>query len=159
MKEDFTFFWGKGTPFSNWTKSTFRFAGEDWNCSEQTMMWFKAFLFGDMETADKIRKTSDPREQKALGRTVKGFDQKVWEKKAVEIMVPALCAKFLQNEAFYKALEATIGTTLVEASPFDTVWGIGLSEDDPRAWDKSTWLGKNLLGVCLMEARKELFGE
>lgn len=123
------------------------------------MMFAKAWVFGDMEVCEKVLKTSDPREQKVLGRTVKNFDQKHWEKICVGLMVPALVAKFVQNEQCNFAMKLTIGTTLVEASPLDKVWGIGLAEDDPRAWDRSTWLGQNLLGICLMKARKEIFGE
>jgi ribA/ribD-fused uncharacterized protein len=159
MKEDFTFFFSRGSPFSNWTASPFTFAGNRWNCAEQFMMASKAFLFADMKTYEKVLASKDPREQKALGRQVKEFDQRIWEQHCLKIMVPALVAKFEQNEAFKEALKATIGTTLVEASPYDTVWGIGLSADDPRAWEKETWLGRNLLGVALMRARKEIFGE
>lgn len=157
MKEDFVFFWGSSSPFSNWYKGQFTYALKNFNCSEQYMMWSKAMLFGDYETAIKVMLTRNPREQKALGRLVNGFDQSIWEMNCIDIMVPALVAKFTQDQTCNDALFATIGKEIVEASPYDIVWGIGLAEDDPRAWDKETWQGRNLLGVCLMKTRDILW--
>jgi len=68
-------------------------------------------------------------------------------------------ARFSQNPDQRELLFATRGTTLVEASPHDRVWGIGLAADDPRALDRSQWLGLNLLGEALTRVREALLWE
>lgn len=121
------------------------------------MMYAKAKLFGDDFAAEQILATSNPREQKRLGRTIKNFSEAVWMLNCIDIMVPALVEKFKQDEACSVAMYESCGTIIVEASPVDGIWGIGLAADDPRAWDPETWQGKNLLGVCLMKARDILW--
>lgn len=144
-------FWGG--VYSNWYKRTFEFEGVKFNCAEQYMMYIKALLFNDEETAAAIMKTSDPSRQKAWGRKVKGFDPEVWGRVAVPLMVPALVEKFLQSKECLEEILSSDDDIIVEASPKDFIWGIGLSEDDPRALDKSQWLGTNWLGEALMQAR------
>ena len=156
MTQQFTFFWANGSSFSNWHRSRFVHNGIEYNTSEQYMMHMKAKLFEDAETAALIMKEKDPRKQKALGRQVRNFDQAEWEANAVDIMVSGLISKFVQNPVMRQELLNTGDTIIAEASPYDTVWGIGLAEDDPRAQDQSQWLGKNLLGVALMEVRDVL---
>ena len=107
------------------------------------MMHMKAKLFEDAETAALIMQEKDPRKQKALGRQVRNFDQAEWEANAVDIMVSGLISKFVQNPAMRQELMDSGDTIIAEASPYDTVWGIGLTADDPRAQDQSQWLGKN----------------
>lgn len=158
MKDDFVFFWGTESPFSNWHPSPFTFEGIHYNCSEQYMMYAKATFFGDYETAKKVMKESSPREQKKLGREVKGFNKTRWESVAVNLMVPALVAKFQSTPELTEYILNTDDKEIVEASPSDTVWGIGLAEDDFRAWNKSTWLGMNLLGETLMRTRDVIRG-
>lgn len=157
MKEEkFTYFWRTASPFSNWHPCSFEIDGITFNSSEQHMMYHKALLFKDMETASKILEEKTPGKQKALGREVKNFDQKVWAEHCKGIVYEGNKAKFTQNENLLKRLLKTQGTTIVEASPVDQIWGIGLAEDDPRAKSRHTWQGKNLLGEILTELREEL---
>ncbi len=151
MSHNFTFFYGGY--FSNWASSTFTHDGVKYSHGEQYMMHMKALLFGDAEAAEKIMKAKSPYEQKALGRTVKNFDKSQWDAVCVDVMVAGLCSKFSQNPQFKKALLDTGDTEIVEASPSDRIWGIGLSESDPRALDKNQWRGQNLLGITLMRVR------
>jgi ribA/ribD-fused uncharacterized protein len=153
-KEDFTFFWGG--VFSQWYPSPIEIEGVEYNCAEQYMMQQKAKLFGDTEMEAKIMEAKHPKEQKAFGRQVKNFEPSAWEEIAYDVVKKANIAKFTQNPKFMEVLEFSKGTEIVEASAFDTIWGIGLAEHDRRAWNKETWLGTNLLGEVLMEVRKEL---
>ena len=152
----FTFFFTEQSPFSQWHPSTFVVDGVTYCCAEQYMMAGKASLFGDVEVAAEILAAVHPREHKALGRKVKAFDAAVWERERLHIVKAGNRAKFTQNEALLAALLATAGTTLVEASPYDRIWGIGLAETDPRANDPAQWKGQNLLGIVLTELREEL---
>ena len=117
------------------------------------MMWRKAKLFGDDEVADKILAIDHPSEAKALGRQVRDFDERVWEAERFEIVVAGSVAKFGQHEELGAFLRGTGDRVLVEASPLDRVWGIGLAASDPAASDPTRWRGLNLLGFALMEAR------
>jgi ribA/ribD-fused uncharacterized protein len=103
--------------------------------------------------------TTDPREQKKIGREVKNFDKKKWDQKVKDIVFRGNMAKFTQNEDLKKKLLATAGTTLVEASPHDKIWGIGLAETDPKAQKRETWLGTNWLGEVLTEVREAIIEE
>ena len=122
--EKFTFFWSG--PYSNWHPSPFQIDNVWYNCGEQWMMKQKANLFGDAETGAKIMSAVDPREQKAYGRQVKNFDKAKWDAVARDLVFKGCFAKFDQNEDLKKTLLSTVGTTLVEASPEDKIWGIGL---------------------------------
>ena len=152
--ERFTFFWQNH--FSQWAHSPFLVAGIPFTHAEQFMMHAKAVLFGDADSAAKILRSDDPAEMKKLGRGISGFDPGRWEMFREGIVLTASIAKYTQNPALLEALLATRGTTLVEASPYDTVWGIGLAEDDPRALDRAQWQGLNLLGRILTRVREAL---
>lgn len=152
--ESFTFFWSG--VFSQWHQSPFTLEGKRYSHAEQFMMEQKALLFGDAATAAEIMTARTPREQKALGRKVRGFDAKVWDPAARGIVFRGNWAKYTQNAELKSALLATSGTTLVEASPKDAIWGIGLAEDDPRARDRRQWLGKNWLGQVLTQVREAI---
>jgi ribA/ribD-fused uncharacterized protein len=154
--EIFTFFWRTESPFSNWHPAKFKVDGIEFNCSEQYMMYQKALLFQDQEIADQILETDKPGKQKELGRKVKGFKPDVWNKQCKSIVYEGNKHKFLQNENLLKHLLSTKGTTLVEASPVDTIWGIGLAKEDPRAFNRSQWRGKNWLGEVLTQLREDL---
>ena len=120
------------------------------------MMHGKAMLFGDTETAAQILATDSPKQHKALGRKVTPFDDATWKRSCEAIVAAGSRAKFTQNPALLELLLATRGTTLVEASPYDRIWGIGLAATDPRAHDPATWRGKNLLGKILTALRDDL---
>ncbi len=155
--EEFTFFWSG--PFSQWHPCVFVVNGVEYNCAEQFMMHSKAIFFSDYDIAEMILREQLPREQKALGRQVKNFRAGDWNRNAKGFVYLGNFAKFYQNAKLMKKLKNTRGTTLVEASPHDKIWGIGLREDDERAKDRKTWLGTNWLGETLTQVREDLFNE
>lgn len=153
---EFTFFFTEASPFSQWYRCQFTGGGHTFNCAEQYMMHGKALLFDDPDIAAKILAADHPREHKALGRKVHHFDDKVWKRSREGIVMAGSRAKFTQNPELRTLLLATAGTTLVEASPYDKIWGIGLAASDPRAQDPAQWKGQNLLGKILTALRDEL---
>lgn len=153
MTDKFVFFYGG--PFSQWYQSRFTLDGTTYNCAEQYMMAQKALIFGDEEARAKIMKSHSPSDQKAAGRKVKNFDADKWNKVARAFVYRANSAKF-SNPILKNFLLETGDKELVEASPTDVIWGIGLSESDPNRFDKSKWRGTNWLGEVLMEVRKDL---
>jgi ribA/ribD-fused uncharacterized protein len=155
----FTFFFTEASPFSQWYPCLFEVSGQAFHCAEQYMMHGKALLFGDAEVAAEILSADHPRQHKALGRKVRNFDGAKWERERMTIVKDGNRAKFTQNAELLETLLATNGTTLVEASPYDKIWGIGLAATDPRANDPAQWKGKNLLGIVLTELRDELLRE
>lgn len=154
--KEFTFFWRAESPFSQWHQSQFTVAGVSYSHAEQYMMHAKALLFGDTEIAEQILASSSPRKQKSLGRKVRDFDDGVWQRERERIVREANRAKFTQNRGLFKKLMATGDAELVEASPVDCIWGVGLTADDPRIQDRTQWRGLNLLGKILTELRDEL---
>ena len=120
------------------------------------MMYHKAKLFGDNQACERVLGASNPGEAKAIGREVIGFNQELWNEKRFEIVVNANLAKFSQNKELSQFLLSTGNRVLVEASPVDKIWGIGLSQDNPASGNPNTWKGMNLLGFALMEVRDQL---
>jgi ribA/ribD-fused uncharacterized protein len=156
----YTFFYKMRHPFSNWHPCTFTDdEGNEYNCSEQWMMAEKARLFGDEETREDILFEKDPGKQKQLGRKVKNFDSNLWNEHAKLIVYEGCRLKFTQNHKLLQALLDTEGTLLVEASPYDRIWGIGLAEDDPAIHDPLNWNGLNWLGEVLTQLRDDLLNE
>jgi ribA/ribD-fused uncharacterized protein len=117
------------------------------------MMAGKAKLFNDHETLEEVLKSETPNQAKSLGRKVKNFDPKIWDEHKYEIVRHGNYLKFSQNDKLKEFLLSTNTKTLVEASPYDTIWGIGMLETDPKAVNPSFWNGENLLGFALMEVR------
>jgi ribA/ribD-fused uncharacterized protein len=154
--EKFTFFFTRESLFSQWYPCLFVVDGQTFCCTEQFMMHGKAVLFEDTEIAAEILVVTEPGKHKALGRKVRGFDDRVWRVHREGIVAAGNRAKFTQNSELLDALLATAGTTLVEASPFDRIWGIGIGASNPAALDRKTWKGKNLLGQILTSLRDEL---
>ena len=161
VTDKFVFFFTKNDIFSNhhrcenwftvpkYQKITAKF----WTV-EHFMMYEKAIIFGDIETASKIARASTPQQAKMLGREVKNFDNEKWEAFRENIVTTGLYAKMMFNkpildEAVRLYLE---GKTFVEASPYDAIWGIKMGENDPCVEDPSNWKGQNLLGKCWEKA-------
>lgn len=145
--------------FSNWWKSKFVVDGLEFNCVEQYMMWSKAKVFKDEAAMRAILRSSSPADIKKLGRQVHNFDSKKWDSVKFEIVVTGCYNKFSQNDDLKKALIATGESVLVEASPYDRIWGIGLGPSDPRRLNPKNWSGQNLLGKALCEVREKITNE
>jgi len=142
--------------FSQWSLSEFNIDKIKFNCAEQYMMYNKAILFNDIKTANEILKSHLPRHQKRLGRKVKNFKLEKWNSNCKEIVYKGNYAKFTQNKDLFECMKLTNNLTLVEASPNDKIWGIGLHEDDINSCIQSNWLGKNWLGFTLTKLRDDL---
>ena len=138
---------------SQWYPCRFVCDGAVYCCTEQYMMAQKALLFGDRTAYEKIMASDQPKEIKVLGREITGFEQDKWDQYKYQIVLKGNTAKFLQNECLKRFLLDTEEAVLAEASPYDSIWGIGLSSDHPQAGDASCWRGENLLGFALMETR------
>ncbi len=144
---------------SQWWPCRFEIDGVEYPSAEHWMMAAKARLFGDDASVAPILAAATPAEAKALGRRVSGFDETRWAAECFELVVRGNVAKFGQDSALRQYLLGTARRVLVEASPRDRIWGIGLSATDPAATDPSRWRGTNLLGFALMEARRRLGAE
>lgn len=153
-KEEFTLFYGG--VFSQWLYAPFVIDGVAYNCAEQYMMAQKARLFKDKAMLEAIMGAKDPSAQKAFGKKVKGFKKPVWEAVARDVVMRGSLAKFTSTSRLRDLLLDTEGTVLVEASPTDVIWGIGLAERDPAALDREQWQGSNWLGQVLTDLREHL---
>lgn len=148
VTDDYVFFWDG--VFSNWYPCKFTINDIEYNCVEQWMMAQKASMFGDDYIYEKIMRSTNPSEHKKLGRRVNGFSQHEWSKVSRDIVYNGVYAKFDQNEKLREQL-IMLGQNrrFVEASPYDLIWGIGLSQDDDRCLDPKNWRGTNWLGEAL----------
>lgn len=161
----YVYFWGH-TPkqqdqvdkscFSNWFPAEFTVDDNNYATAEHYMMAEKARLFGDEENRQKILQCRTPGEAKKLGRMVKNFDEGVWKEHRFQIVVDGCYAKFKQNSALGEFLLRTGERIIVEASPYDRIWGIGLTTSNEKALDPNKWRGLNLLGFALMEVRQKI---
>jgi ribA/ribD-fused uncharacterized protein len=154
MNDKFVFFWDG--PLSQWHRSYFEVDEVKYNCAEQFMMASKAKVFGDKEAQAKIMESIQPMDQKAIGRGVKNFSVRMWSQMSRDVVYIGNMAKFGQNADLREYLLSTGDREIVEASPYDTIWGIGMGEGDPDRFDKSKWKGLNWLGEVLMRVRKDL---
>ncbi len=164
-QQEFCFFWGHRpsrdgavtqTCLSQWWMEEFWAVARKYCCMEQYMMEKKAELFADGQTRKQIMESKTPDQFKALGRKVQGFEQELWDRAKFSIVLNGNWCKFSQSRRLRDFLLSTGDRVLVEASPYDTVWGIGLSADAPDAKNPWNWRGENLLGFALMEVRDEL---
>jgi len=158
----FLYFWGHtiknpneigNACFSQWHESSFSVDGIIYKTSEHWMMAQKALLFNDAEMFAKIINSEKPGEAKELGRQVSGFNDMVWNDKRYEIVKEGNINKFSQNKELGEYLLQTGNRILVETSPVDLIWGIGLTKESEHIANLSAWRGLNLLGFALMEAR------
>lgn len=165
---EYRYFWGHtaradgaltDAVFSQWWPSRFEVDGQAYATAEQFMMAGKARAFGDHEALARILDQPDPAACKALGRAVRHFDPAVWSAARFDLVTGGNVAKFGQDPALRDHLLGTGDAILVEASPRDRIWGIGLGKSDPRAADPVTWRGQNLLGFALVRARAILRGD
>ena len=161
----FLFFWGhqpnkdgsiSKTCFSQWWLSSFEVDKVIYKTAEHWMMAKKAELFKDNEVLEKIIKANSPAEAKKLGREVKNYDDKLWLTNRYEIVKEGNYHKFSQNTDLKTFLLNTKDRILVEASPVDPIWGIGMASDHKDVMNPEKWKGLNLLGFALMEVRDEL---
>lgn len=150
--DQFVFFWG--SEFSQWYDHEMTIDGVLYGCAEQYMMAMKAKTFNDEESYEKIMATQEPSRQKALGRKVKNFDPDVWNRVAKDYVFKANLTKF--SGELKSVLLGTGNKEIVEASPYDTIWGIGMGVDNPDILDRTKWRGTNWLGEVLMKVRSTL---
>jgi ribA/ribD-fused uncharacterized protein len=165
LSPEYLFFWGHQKSkdgsitkscLSQWWRSPFVVDGTQYATAEHYMMAEKARLFGDEGIISAILQAETPKEAKKMGRKISGFDEALWLVHRVVIVTQGNEAKFSQNAALQKFLIGTGDRILVEASPVDAIWGIGLAEDDPKAIVPSQWSGLNLLGFALMDVREQI---
>ena len=156
------FFWGHNpkngliSSLSNWYECTFTDKVNTYTSSEQYMMYQKAILFNDTENAQKIMNAKTPKEAKSLGRKVKNFDKSIWDENACKIVYDGCLLKFTQNVELGQFILSTDNKLIVEASPYDQIWGIGLSAANAKKIPQNEWPGTNWLGKCLMNVRNSL---
>ncbi len=141
---------------SNWYFSPFVIEGRRFTSLEQWMMWKKATVFGDAETALTILATDDFPTIKALGRRVTPYNNHVWNGLRQVVVYEGLLAKFRQNPDLRSKLLATGDAPLAECSEDDLIWGNGMRMTDPRRHDRTCWRGQNLMGYTLMAVREAL---
>jgi ribA/ribD-fused uncharacterized protein len=161
----YLFFWGHQptrndsvtkTCFSQWFEAGFDIDDIHYPTAEHYMMAEKARLFADEEIRSKILTATHPKQAKDYGRKVRNFDPVLWEEQRLSIVVRGNLAKFEQNPDLREFLLGTGDRILVEASPVDKIWGIGLAADHPDAMFPEKWPGLNLLGIALMEVRSKI---
>jgi ribA/ribD-fused uncharacterized protein len=167
LGESFKFlhFWGHQAPasglitkscLSQWYDAPFEAKGIIYRTAEHFMMASKARLFNDKIALNKILSASNPGAAKAFGREITGFIEKTWDHQRFDVVIQANCLKFSQHPSLHEFLLRTGDQILVEASPTDRIWGIGLSSTDPNADNPNHWKGDNLLGFALMSVRGQL---
>jgi len=161
----FLFFWGhqpnedgsiSKTCFSQWWLSSFEVDNVTYKTAEHWMMAKKAELFKDHAVLEKILQAKSPAEAKKLGRQVMNYHENLWLAARFEIVKEGNNHKFSQNPELKTFLLNTKNRVLVEASPVDAIWGIGMAGDHKDVMNPEKWRGLNLLGFALMEVRDEL---
>ena len=152
--DKYSAFWGG--PFSNFYPCNIVHHGHEFKTSEQLFMYCKAMFFGDYDTVREILEAKTPKEAKALGRKVKDFNDDAWAQVREDMMYTAVFQKFSQNEQLrnYLLSPAFDGLKFVEGSPYDKIWGAGVSWCDPKIADEANWTGQNLLGKTLDNVRR-----
>lgn len=152
MTDKYFFFWKHR--LSQWHIVDFTVMGITYNCCEMYMMYQKALLMGDEESAKVILQEKNPANHQKLGRKIKNFNQELWDEKKYCIVLAGNLARFMQSQKCRELLLATGDKEICESSPYDLVWGCGLSKEDPLILDKNNWRGENLLGKALTQVRE-----
>lgn len=152
---EYIFFYGGC--FSQWFPSVFEIYGMKFVTAEQFMMYCKAIVFSDMKAASQILKTSNPEKQKRIGRLVKNFNDEIWDQHKLQVVYMGNYAKFTQNADLNNELKNTGYRLLVEASPTDKIWGIGLGLNNKLIYDRNNWRGQNYLGKIITKVRNDIF--
>ena len=157
MNDNTTLFFTSNSPLSNHYPSVFKHQNVIYNCAEQFIMAQKATLFHDELTLNAIMQESDPKRQKAIGKSVKNFKRDHWESNAKNLCTPGILAKFSQNEYIKTFLLQTGKRRIGEANPNDSFFGVGLGLNNPRAWNTTEWAkSSNIMGQILEETRAKL---
>ncbi|GAA4444603.1 NADAR family protein [Phytohabitans houttuyneae] len=141
---------------SQWWPAPFTVDGVTYPTAEHWMMAAKARMFGDADGLAAVLAAKSPAAAKTAGRKVRDFDEHTWAAGRYDIVVAGNLAKFSQHEDLREYLIGTGDSVLVEASPFDRVWGIGMGRDNPDTASPLKWRGLNLLGFALMDVRERL---
>ncbi|MEM6770688.1 MAG: NADAR family protein, partial [Bacteroidota bacterium] len=165
LTPNYIYFWGhRPLPdrigpscMSQWFAAGFEHDGKYFHTAEHWMMYHKAMTMQDHASAEAVLANSDPRAVKAIGRKVKNYDDKLWAARKFAVVVEGNVRKFGASRKLKQYLLGTGNAVLVEASPYDAQWGIGMGAEEARRLnDPSQWRGTNLLGWALMEARDRL---
>lgn len=162
---EYVYFWGHQPSkngritkscLSQWWMSRFIENNVIYKSAEHYMMEGKARVFNDPVISGQIIIADSPQKVKSLGRKISNFNDKVWDEHKYQIVKQASYLKFSQNESLQEFLLSTGEKIIVEASPVDNIWGIGMAEDHPKIANPMEWQGENLLGFVLMEIRDEI---
>ena len=156
ISDSVVLFWRGSDFLSNFFPSLIKKDDKIFHCAEAAFQFDKAMFFWDFASAEKILNTTSPSVAKQLGREVSQFDEEKWGAVREERMYHILKCKFGQDSALAEKLLNTGERVLGEASPYDTLWGIGWGEDDDRSMDPEKWRGRNKLGELLMKLRDEI---
>ena len=146
-------FFRKYCPLSNHSPAPFTINKKDYNSSEQMFLSEKCITFGQTAAAQNIMCMDDPGKMVQEAKVCRGYNEK-WDMEQEDIMLTAILGKFTQNEEHEKFLLSTGDKILVEGSPYDSTWGVGLAFNDPAIDNSQNWKGDNLLGKALMTARR-----
>lgn len=158
--DQFVFFFKADSVFSNFhdlTDTPFEYSGVQFSSSEHAFMYAKAECFKDSNIMTELKQSfgTHPAVAKKLGRAVKPYNDKKWRAVRYPVMIDVLKSKFSHPELKQQLLD-TGDRILVEASPFDAIWGVKMDMNDPRIRNPKLWRGENLLGCALMEVRQQL---
>lgn len=131
--------------------------------AEHYMMYSKALLFSPSHCA-AILSAKHPRDVKNLGREIPNFDEKVWNRHRNDIVRKGNYLKFtypvrtdedstwyFEGKTLRESLLETGDRELVEASPYDRIWGVGFKPENAEK-NRRNW-GLNLLGKALVDTR------
>lgn len=157
VTDKFVFFFTRNDVCSNFYPCKILYGENIFSCSEQLFMYLKAKFFGDRDMANKILQSKTPEEAKSYGRRIKNFDDTLWDEYRDNIMLETLKAKFDHCQEFKDLIMNNTDKIFVEASPYDRIWGVGLSETNPRIENPEKWLGQNRLGKCINDLIETLW--